>query len=92
MKGAVKEPVKMLKKNLHAIIDAPRKTLRIFVLGAFLFVAGMGIIQWGNHFMNPSVEQEVAVLFGMIIAGAGFVTAIIAQIFLIVHRFKNMGQ
>lgn len=82
----------MIKKTLQEIIDEPRKTLRLFALGALLFVTGMGVIQWGNHFMSPSIEQEITVLFGLIIAGAGFFTAITAQVFLILNRFKNMGK
>ena len=82
----------MIKKTLQEIIDEPRKTLRLFALGALLFVTGMGVIQWSNHFMSPSIEQEVTVLFGLIIAGTGFFVAITAQIFLILHRFKNMGK
>ena len=82
----------MIKKTLQEIIDEPRKTLRLFALGALLFVTGMGVIQWGNHFMGASIEQEIAVLFGLIIAGAGFITAITAQIILIVYRFNTMGK
>lgn len=82
----------MIKKTLQEIIDEPRKTLRLFALGALLFVTGMGVIQWGNHFMSPSIEQEITVLFGLIIAGAGFFIAITAQVFLILNRFKNMGK
>ena len=78
----------MNKQSLIDIINQPRKTLRLFALGALLFVVGMGIIQWGNHFMGASIEQEIAVLFGLIIAGAGFITAITAQIILIVYRFS----
>ena len=82
----------MDKQSLKQLIDDPKKTLRLFGLGALLFVVGMGIIQWGNQLMEPSIEQEVTVLCGLIVGGAGFVTAITAQILLIFSRFQNMGK
>ena len=86
----------MLKKEqvekLNELIADQRKTLRLYALGALLFFIGLGIIQWAHHLMEPSLEQEVQALTGLIITGTGFSIAIIAQIFLIIDRFKNMGN
>jgi len=79
-------------ETLQAIIDDQRKTLRIYALGALLFFIGIGFIQSADKLMEPSIEQEGYALLGLMVGGSGFVIALTAQIFLIIHRFQNMGK
>jgi uncharacterized protein YjeT (DUF2065 family) len=81
-----------MKKWLTTLIDNPRKTLRLFALGAVLFVVGVGCIQWANYQIAPSLQQEIVALAGLLIGGSGFVLAISAQCLLIASRVKHMGN
>ena len=79
-------------KHIKELINDQRKTLKLFALGALLFFIGLGIIQWADKLMAPSLEQEAYALLGLFVGGLGFLTSITAQIFLIIHRFSNMGK
>lgn len=81
----------MLDK-LKELIDDQRKTLRLYALGALLFFIGLGLIQWADQLMEPSLQQESYALLGTFIGGLGFFTAMLAQILLIIYRFKHMGR
>ena len=78
-------------EQLKALLDDTRKTLRFYALGALLFFIGLGIIQGADKVMPPSLEQESYALLGLLIGGCGFCIAMLAQIILIIQRFKNMG-
>lgn len=82
----------MTLKIIGELIDNPRKTLRAFALGALLFFIGIGTIQFANSQVTPSFEQELYALGGLIFAGVGFSIALTCQVFLIIHRFKKMGE
>lgn len=77
---------------LNELLNDTRKILKIFGLGAVLFFVGVAFIQWANTMVPVSLEQEVIVLIGVTISGAGFITSITAQCLLIAQRFKNMGN
>lgn len=79
-------------KLLIACVYEPRKTLRLYGLGALLFFIGIGFIQAGDQLVEPSLKQEVTVLMGVLIGGSGFLTAMIAQCILILQRFQQMGK
>ncbi|MFT5691641.1 MAG: hypothetical protein ACI92E_000971 [Oceanicoccus sp.] len=81
-----------MRKAIMELLDDQRKTLKLFALGALLFFIGLGIIQFGNKTLEPSLEQEIYALLGSIVGGLGFFTALTAQIFLIIFRFKHMGK
>jgi hypothetical protein len=84
--------VENMLKAITELLDDQRKTLKLFALGALLFFIGLGIIQFGNKTLEPSIEQEIYALLGSIIGGLGFFTALTAQVFLIIFRFKHMGK
>jgi len=81
-----------LPNAIKELIEDQRKILKLFALGALLFFIGIGIIQWADKLMPPSMEQEIYALLGTFVGGLGFCTAIVAQIFLIIYRFQKMGK
>ena len=81
-----------MREQLKEIIDDQRKTLRLYALGALLFFIGIGFIQGADKMMEPSIQQESYALLGTAVAGSGFFIAMLAQIFLIIHRFRKMGK
>ncbi|MEE8059096.1 MAG: hypothetical protein V3T17_14855 [Pseudomonadales bacterium] len=81
----------MLEK-IKKLIDDQRKILRLYALGALFFFIGVGFIQSADKLMEPSLQQESYALLGMFIGGLGFFTAMLAQIFLIIFRFRKMGK
>ena len=78
--------------QLKQLTADQRKILRLYVLGALLFFIGLGLIQWADKLMEPSLQQEGYALLGTFIGGLGFFTAMLAQIFLIINRFRYMGK
>lgn len=81
-----------MRETLQSLIDNQRKTLRLYALGALLFFIGLGFIQSADKLMVPSIAQEGYALLGLMVGGSGFIIALTAQIFLIIHRFQNMGK
>ena len=81
----------MLEK-LTELIDDQRKTLKLYALGALLFFVGIGIIQWADKLIEPSLQQESYTLLGISISFIGFFTSMLAQVFIIICRFRNMGK
>jgi uncharacterized membrane protein YcjF (UPF0283 family) len=81
----------MLAKITDLIAD-DRKTLRLYALGALLFFIGLGVIQWADKLLEPSLQQESYALVGTVVGGLGFVIAMLAQVLLIINRFKHMGN
>lgn len=79
-------------ENIKELINDQRKTFRLYALGALLFFIGLGLIQWADKLMEPSLQQESYALLGTFVGGLGFCTAMLAQIFLIIYRFRNMGK
>ena len=76
---------------LKTLLADTRKILKLYGLGALCFFVGMGIIQWADGMLSPSLYQELMMLIGVGVAGFGFITAMAAQCLLIVQRFQNMG-
>ncbi len=57
-----------------------------FRLGVIAFGVGLTCIIIANTHLTPSLAQELAVLAGLISIGAGFVTAMLAQVRLLISR------
>lgn len=83
-----KHPLHLMQ---HLLADQ-RRIYRSYVIGALLFFVGIGLIQWADKMIAPSLEQEAHMLLGVFVCGAGFVTAMLSQILLIIYRMKNMGN
>ncbi|HEY7771599.1 MAG TPA: hypothetical protein VIC26_00345 [Marinagarivorans sp.] len=58
-----------------------------FRLGVIGFGIGLTLIIVANANMPASVQQELCVLAGLIIGGAGFLIAMLAQMRLMIGRF-----
>ena len=81
-----------MQDRLKELLNDQRKTLKLYALGALLFFIGLGLIQWADQLIEPSIQQEAYALLGTAVGGLGFFTAIFAQILLIINRFQGMGQ
>ena len=77
---------------IKELLDDQRKTLKFYALGALLFFIGLGVIQWADKVLSPSIEQEAYALIGIIIGALGFTIAMLAQVLLIISRLQKMGQ
>lgn len=84
----LKNPIQLIQ---HLLADQ-RRIYRSYVIGALLFFVGIGLIQWADKAIEPSLEQEAHMLLGVFVCGAGFFTAMLSQLLLIVYRMKNMGN
>lgn len=60
--------------------------MRLYIIGAALFFVGVGLIIFINRSISPSLEQELYMLFGLLIGGSGFITAMTAQCCMIAQR------
>jgi hypothetical protein len=81
-----------MRKRIADLLSDQRKILKLFALGALIFFIGIGFIQWADKLIEPSLKQESYMLLGMITGAMGFSISMIAQCFLIIHRFKSMGK
>jgi hypothetical protein len=77
-----------IKAALKEHYSAPlEKTFTQFRLGSACFFCG-GVCIWiALSSIEPSVKQEAALLLGVLLAGAGFLLAMLAQMRHIISRF-----
>lgn len=73
----------LLKQHYSAPLSVSFKQFR---LGAGLFFVGGVTIYLANTQLQPSVQQEIAVLVGMLVGGAGFLWAMLAQMRMLISR------
>lgn len=78
--------------NLKELIDDQRKTLKLYAAGAILFFVGFALIIYAQKMLPPSLDQEVCALLGLVSGGLGFGIAMLAQVLLIIGRFRKMGR
>lgn len=57
-----------------------------FRMGLALFFLGMVILFSASQLLEPSLSQELAVLTGLIIGGAGFIWAMMAHLRMLIGR------
>ncbi|MEJ2442768.1 MAG: hypothetical protein P8Y42_04810 [Exilibacterium sp.] len=62
------------------------KPFRQFRNGAMFFFTGLVIVYCANQLLQPSLRQELAVLSGLLMLGAGFLLAMLAQVRLVISR------
>lgn len=75
---------------LYKRASKDRENLRLFVLGAFAFFAGLGIVIFADRFLLPSLGQEVLTLAGLVVAGAGGLCAALGYIALSILRIIRL--
>lgn len=67
-----------------------RGNLRLFVIGAALFFAGLGIVLYADQRLLASVGQEILAAAGIVLAGVGAIMALLGYLalsFLRILRF-----
>jgi len=78
---------KNIKHLLTEHYSAPlNKSFRQFRAGAIFFAVGLIIIYLATTVLTPSAKQELIVLAGLLIASAGFITAMLAHIRMVISR------
>lgn len=75
--------VTLLKEHYSAPLETSFKQFR---LGAMLFFLGGVIAYISVNLIQPSLEQELTLLTGLIVGGSGFVIAMLAQIRMVISR------
>jgi len=76
-----------LRKTIRAYYSAPIEVaFRQFRAGLIFFATGFGAILMANAYMEPSVQQELIVLGGMMLGGYGFILALLGQSRFLVGR------
>lgn len=65
------------------------KTFKQFRDGAIYFAVGLIAIYIANIAIEPSVWQELLVLFGLCLGAVGFIMAMLAQVRMIISRIYH---
>ena len=81
-----------LRQWLQLRAQKERENLRLFVLGAAIFFAGMGLIVLAQKWFLPSLQQELVSLLGLTLAVGGGVCATLGYIALSVLRILTLGR
>lgn len=82
-----------LRKTIRAYYSAPIEVaFRQFRAGLIFFATGFGAILMANAYMEPSVQQELIVLGGIILGGYGFILALLGQSRFLVGRLLRFWQ
>lgn len=81
-----------LRQWLQLRAQKERENLRLFVLGAAIFFAGMGLIVLAQKWFLPSLQQELVSLLGLVLAVGGGVCATLGYIALSVLRILTVGR
>ena len=74
--------------TIRALLDDSEKILRLFFFGAVTFFIGLVLIVSADKWYQPSLQQELVVFIGVVVGAAGFATAILAHILLIIQRLR----
>ncbi|ASP38322.1 hypothetical protein CHH28_06345 [Bacterioplanes sanyensis] len=69
-----------------------RANLRLFVIGACAFFAGMGMVVMANRWLLPSLLQELLVLLGLLLATVGGAVALLGYLALALLRVLRMME
>lgn len=81
-----------LWQKFGVLLDNQPLILKLYGIGAGLFFIGLGAIIYADRVLQPSVQQEVVTLTGLVLGGLGFSIAMGGQVLLILSRFKNLGE
>lgn len=77
-----------LKTLLLEHYSADLKTIfKQFRNGALAFGGGLMLVFYANTQLEPSLQQELLVLFALVLVGAGFIIAMLAQVRMVIGRF-----
>jgi hypothetical protein len=85
--------IQFLKRYLYQYFTVTMEvSFKQFRLGLSLFFCGLVAIYGAGQLLTPSLQQELVVLVGLMIGGAGFVIALLGQIRMMVSRFWHFFQ
>lgn len=74
-------------RALHQHYAAPpEQVFPRFKLGAMIFFMGLVVIYGGYQLLEPSLAQEIITLSGLVLIGIGFLTAMMAQVRMLIGR------
>lgn len=77
---------KLKQRLLHHYTAPLEVSFRQFRLGLSFFFCGLVIIYGASQLLEPSMQQELVVLLGLLVGGCGFVIAILAQARMMISR------
>lgn len=83
MQTYTQQIIHFLKRHYSAPLSV---AFRQFRSGVIFFSVGIIIFYLANASLEPSLKQEIITLLSLIIAGAGFIVAIMAHIRMIISR------
>ena len=66
--------------------ESPRRALKQFTTGGFIFCAGMMVMVFTDQLLDPSITQEAISLFGLLLILAGGLYALGGYLALSVFR------
>lgn len=76
-----------LKAMLLTHYSAPlRDVFKQFRTGTIFFAVGLTIVYLSSTALEQSLRQELVTLAGLVLAGGGFIVAMLAQIRMIISR------
>lgn len=80
--------IKQIKTALIIYYSAPaKKVFKQFRDGVIYFAVGLMSVWMANSAMQPSIGQELVTLCGLILAGIGFIMALMAEVRMLIGRF-----
>lgn len=82
----------MLRSYYSKLIDKPRLAFRHIGAGLIIFMGGGCLMLLANKELVPSVQQELLVLAGIIIATAGCIITLPAYLCFLISRFRKFWQ
>lgn len=83
----IKAAFRALLAGLKAHYTAPwEASFYQFRLGFAFFFLGLVLLYGAHQLLSPSLAQELAVLLALLICGAGFLVAMLAQVRMVISR------
>jgi uncharacterized membrane protein len=77
----------ILKTGLYEHYSQPQlKTVKRMRDGFIYFCVGLAIIYFASMYTEPSIEQEIIALVGLILAGIGFLMAMLSYMRFVIGR------
>ena len=64
----------------------PEQLFPRFKLGAVIFLLGMIVIYGAYQLLEPSIQQELVTLIGLLLIGFGFIFAMLVQLRMLIGR------
>jgi hypothetical protein len=66
--------------------------IKLFAASTVLFFTGFGTFIWSDQNLEPSLQQELVALAGILIGSTGFIGAIFAQVHMVIGRLRKPAK